>query len=57
MAHGREALQALPDGLIAFTLKLAAGRYMFEGRVVVGRLIRSAVEARAFNSDGGPNGT
>ena len=56
--HAREALQVLLDGRIVFTPDVdeRESRYVFEGRVVVGRLISGAVEAGTFNSGGGPNG-
>ena len=54
--HAREALRVLLEGRIAFTPDASAGRYSFEGRVVVGRLISGAIEAGTFNSGGGPNG-
>lgn len=55
-AEAREALRVLLDDRIVFKPDVAAGRYTFEGRVVIGRLISGTIEAGTFNSGGGPNG-
>ena len=55
-AEAREALRVLLDDRIVFMPDVAGGRYTFEGRVVLGRLINGTIEAGTFNSGGGPNG-
>jgi hypothetical protein len=55
--HARQALQALLDGRIVFAPEVAQeAHYVFEGRIIVGRLISGAVEAGTFNSGGASTG-